>query len=141
MPDILHTSVAQPRFRTFLLALFAAVALLLAATGIFGVISHSVACRTHEIGIRVALGASRRAILTLVSRETLILISAGLLLGTASALAASRLLSHLLFGVSATDPLTLVSVAMALAAVVALAAYIPARRAMSVDPLIALRDE
>jgi putative ABC transport system permease protein len=141
MPDALNASVAQPRFRTFLLGLFAAMALMLAATGIFGVTSYSVACRTHEIGIRVALGASRGAILGLVSRETLILISAGLILGGISALAASRVLGHLLFGVSASDPLTFVCVAIALAAVVALAAYVPARRAMSVDPMIALRDE
>ncbi len=141
MPDILDSSVAQPRFRTFLLALFAAMALVLAATGIFGVVSYSVACRTHEIGIRVALGASRRVILRLVSREALIVISAGIVLGAAGALAVSRILGHLLFGVSAVDPLTLVSVAIALAATAALAAYVPARRAMSVDPMIALRDE
>jgi putative ABC transport system permease protein len=141
MPDALSASVAQPRFRTFLLGLFAAMALVLAATGIFGVISYSVARRTHEIGIRVALGASRGAILGLVSRETLMLISAGLILGGVSALAASRVLSHLLFGVSASDPLTLVCVAVALATVAALAAYVPARRAMSVDPMVALRDE
>jgi putative ABC transport system permease protein len=141
MPDILDASVAQPRFRTFLLELFAAMALVLAATGIFGVISYSVACRTHEIGIRVALGASRGAILGLVSRETLMLISAGLILGGVGAVAASRVLGHLLFGVSASDPLTLVCVAIALATVAALAAYVPARRAMSVDPMVALRDE
>jgi ABC-type antimicrobial peptide transport system permease subunit len=140
MPDILNASVAQPRFRTFLLVVFALTALV-AATGIFGVISYSVVCRKHEIGIRVALGASRGAILGLVSRETLILISAGLILGGISALAASRVLGHLLFGVSASDPLTLASVTIALAAVAALAAYVPARRAMSVDPMIALRDE
>ncbi len=134
-------SVAQPRFRTFLLGLFAAMTLVLAATGIFGVISYSVSCRTHEIGIRAALGASRRAILRIISRETLILISAGLILGGASALATSRLLGHLLFEVSASDPLTLVSVAIALAAVAALAAYVPAHRAMRVDPLVALRYE
>ena len=141
MPDILNASVAQPRFRTFLLGLFAAMALLLAATGIFGVISYSVACRTHEIGIRVALGASRGAILGLVSRETLILISAGLILGGVGAVAASRVLGHLLFGVSGNDPVTLVCVAIVLATVAALASYVPARRAMSVDPMVALRDE
>ena len=117
------------------------MALVLAATGIFGVISYSVACRKHEIGIRVALGASRGAILGLVSCETLILISAGLFLGGIGALAASRVLGHLLFGVSASDPLTLASVTIVLAAVAALAAYVPARRAMSVDSMIAPRDE
>ena len=141
MPDILNSSVAQPRFRTFLLALFAAMALVLAATGIFGVVSYSVARRTHEIGIRVALGASRRAILRLVSRETIVVISAGIFFGATGALAASRLLGHLLFGVSSGDPLTLVCVAIALAAVAVLAAYVPARRALYVNPMIALRDE
>ena len=141
MPDILDSSVAQPRFRTLLLALFAIMALVLAATGIFGVISYSVSCRTHEIGIRMALGASRGAVARLVSRETLILIGSGLLVGTASALVSARLLSHLLFDVSATDPLTLGMVAACLASVAALAAYIPARRAMRVDPLVALRHE
>jgi putative ABC transport system permease protein len=141
MPDVLNTSVAQPRFRTFLLGLFAAMALVLAATGIFGVISYSVSRRTHEIGMRMALGASRRTILGLISRETLTLISVGLILGAGSALAASRLLGHLLFGVSASDPLTLVAVATVLAAVAAVAAYVPARRAMSIDPMEALRHE
>jgi ABC-type antimicrobial peptide transport system permease subunit len=104
------------------------MALVLAATGIFEVISYSVACRTHENAIRIALGASRSAILRLVSRETLILIAAGLILGGIGALAASRVLGHLLFGVSASDPLTFVCVAIALASVAALAAYVPARR-------------
>jgi putative ABC transport system permease protein len=141
MPEILTSSLAQPRFRTFLLAVFAGMALLLAAIGIFGVISYSLACRTHEIGIRVALGASRRAILQLISYETLTVASAGLVVGGASAITVSRVMGHWLFGVSATDPVTLLCVAFALAAVAALAAYIPARRAMSVDPMVALRDE
>jgi putative ABC transport system permease protein len=141
MPDVVETSLAEPRFRTFLLGLFAAMALLLAATGIFGVISYSVSCRTHEIGIRVALGASRTGILRMVLRETLILAGAGLAIGIPSALAASRLLGHLLFGISANDPATLAAVALVLAAVAALAGYIPARRAMRVDPMVALRHE
>ena len=141
MPEIVDASLAQPRFRTFLLVVFAAMALVLAAIGIFGVISYSVACRTHEIGVRVALGASRRAILRLISRETLLLISVGLVCGAVSAVAASRLLGHLLFGVSGTDPITLVFVGIALTIVAALAAYVPARRAMGVDPMVALRDE
>ena len=141
MPDVVSTSLAQPRFRTLLLTLFAAMALVLAATGIFGVISYSVSRRTNEIGIRVALGASRTAILRMVSRETFALISAGVLLGGAGALAAARLLGHMLFGVSPSDPVTLASVAIALAAAAALAAYVPARRAMSLDPMIALRHE
>ena len=141
MPDTIEASLSQPRFRTFLLGLFAAMALVLAATGIFGVISYSVLCRTNEIGIRVALGASSGAILWVVLRETLVLTLAGLAVGVPCALAASRLLGHMLFGVSANDPATLAAVAFALAAVATLAGYVPARRAMRVDPLVALRYE
>jgi putative ABC transport system permease protein len=141
MPDIIEASLSQPRFRTFLLGLFAAMALVLAATGIFGVISYSVSCRTNEIGIRMALGASSGAILWAVLRKTLMLTLAGLAVGVPCALAASRLLGHMLFGVSANDPATLVAVAFALAAVATLAGYLPARRAMRVDPLVALRYE
>jgi putative ABC transport system permease protein len=141
MRDIVEASLSQPRFRTFLLGLFAAMALALAATGIFGVISYSVSCRTNEIGIRMALGASSGAILWAVLRQTLILTLAGLAVGVPCALAAARLLGHMLFGVSASDPATLAAVAFALAAVATLAGYIPARRAMSVDPLVALRYE
>jgi putative ABC transport system permease protein len=141
MSDIMETSLAQPRFRTFLLGMFAAMALVLAATGIFGVISYSVSCRTNEIGVRVALGASSGAILRMVLRETLLLAFAGLALGVPSALAASRLVGHMLFGVSANDPATLAVVAVTLAAVAALAGYVPARRAMRVDPMVALRYE
>jgi putative ABC transport system permease protein len=141
MPDIIEASVAQPRFRTFLLGLFGAMALVLAATGIFGVISYSVSRRTNEIGIRVALGASRGTILRMVLRETLLLTFAGLAVGLPCALAASRLLGNMLFGVSAGDPATLAIVAITLAAVAALAGYIPARRAMRVDPMVALRYE
>ena len=141
MPDIVDASVAEPRFRTFLLALFAAMALVLAATGIFGVISYSVSCRTREIGIRVALGASRGTILRMVLRETLVLTLTGLALGIPCALATSRLVGHMLFGVSANDPATFVAVAFALVAVAALAGYVPVRRAMRVDPIAALRYE
>jgi predicted permease len=141
MAEIVDASVAQPRFRTLLLALFAAMALILAATGIFGVISYSVSCRTHEFGIRVALGASRAAIVRMVSRETFMLTWAGLAVGIPSALAASRLIGHMLFGVSASDPFTLLATALALGAVAALAAYVPVRRAIRVDPMEALRHE
>jgi putative ABC transport system permease protein len=141
MPDILEASLSQPRFRTLLLGLFAAMALVLAATGIFGVISYSVSCRTNEIGIRVALGASRVAILRMVLRETLLLAIAGLAVGVPCALAASHLAGHLLFGVSEHDPATLAAVALALSAVAAIAGYVPARRAMQVDPMVALRHE
>jgi putative ABC transport system permease protein len=141
MLEIMETSLAQPRFRTFLFGAFAAMALVLAATGIFGVISYTVSCRTNEIGIRVALGASRRTILGMVLRETLLLAFAGLALGVPSALVASRLLGHMLFGVSANDPATLAAVAITLAGMAALAGYVPARRAMLVDPMVVLRYE
>ncbi len=141
MPDVVDASMAQSRFGALLLTLFAAVALILAATGIFGVISYSVACRTNEIGIRVALGASRVAILRMVSKETLVVTAAGLAVGIPSALAAARLLGHMLVGVSPSDPLVLAAVALTLAAVAALASYLPARRATQVDPIIALRHE
>jgi predicted permease len=141
MPEVVEGSIAQSRFGAFLLSVFAAVALVLAAVGVFGVISYSVSCRTQEIGIRVALGASRNAILRMVSRETLLLTLAGLAVGIPCALAASHLLGHLLFGVSATDPLTLAIVTLTLFSVAVLAGYLPARRAMRVDPLVALRHE
>jgi putative ABC transport system permease protein len=141
MGTIMETSLAQPRFRTFLLGVFAALALILAATGIFGVVAYSVSSRTNEIGIRVALGASSGAILRMVLHETLLLASAGLAVGIPSALAASRLVGQLLFGVSANDPATLAAVAITLVAVAALAGYIPARRAVRVDPTVALRYE
>ena len=141
MPDLIDASVAQPRFRMFLLGLFAVMALVLAATGIFGVISYSVSRRTNEIGIRVALGASRNTILSMILRETLVLALAGLAVGLPCALAASHFVGHMLFNVSANDPATLAAVAFSLAAVAAVAGYIPARRAMRIDPMAALRYE
>jgi putative ABC transport system permease protein len=137
----LDASLTEQRFRTFLLGLFAAMALILAAIGIFGVISYSVSRRTHEMGIRVALGASRGAILRMVLRETLLLTFAGVAIGIPCALAASRLVGHMLFGVSPHDLVTLTIVAVVLAAVAAFAGYLPARRATRVDPLVALRYE
>jgi putative ABC transport system permease protein len=141
MAGAIDASVAQPRFRTLLLSLFAAIGLILAAIGIFGVISYSVSCRTREIGIRVALGASRRRIVQMVLSEILFLMMAGVAIGVPCALAASRLLRHMLFGVTPTDPLTLAAVALALVAVAVVAGSLPARRAMSVDPVVALRHE
>lgn len=141
LSEAMMTSVAQPKFRTYLLGLFAGMALVLAATGIFGVISYSVSRRTREIGVRVALGASRGEIFGMVLRETLLLTGTGLLVGIPCALAASRAVGHMLFGVRPGDPATLIVVATILAGVAVLAGYIPARRATRVDPMIALRYE
>ena len=141
LPDVLNASVAQPRFRTLLLALFGAIALVLAAVGIFGVISYSVSRRTHELGIRMALGAQPRSVMSMVLRETLALALLGIAVGVPCAVAAGRLIRRLLFNVTLYDPTTLVLVPVLLVAVAALASYIPARRAMRVDPLVALRHE
>ncbi len=134
-------SVAQPRFRTILLGLFAALAALLAAVGLYGVISYSVSRRTHEIGIRQALGAGRRDIFKLIVGNGLALTLAGIGIGLIASFALTRFLSNLLFGVSATDPLTFAAVSIMLAAVAFAACYLPARRAMKVDPMEALRYE
>ena len=141
MTDVVHDSMAQPRFRTTLIALFAGIALILAAIGIFGVISYSVQRRTNEIGIRVALGASAATILRMVLRETMILAAIGFAVGLPVAFASSDVLGHLLFGVSPADPATLIVVSLTLAGVAAAAGYLPARRATQVDPLTALRHD
>ena len=141
LPEALSASVAQPRFRMLLLGLFGVIALLLAAVGIFGVLSYSVARRTHEIGIRMALGATPGKILRLVLTESARLVLVGLVVGILVALGVTRYLSTLLFAVHPADPLTFLGVAVLLTAVALLACYVPARRAMRVDPIVSLRYE
>jgi putative ABC transport system permease protein len=141
LPETLDASVAQPRFRTLLIGLFGLIALLLAAVGIFGVISYSVSRRTHEIGIRVALGATPASVLRLILGESAKLVLLGLAVGIPVALGLARFLSSLLFEVHPADPLTFFGVAVLLTAVALIACYLPARRAMRVDPMVALRYE
>jgi putative ABC transport system permease protein len=138
---ITSENVAGPRFRTFLLAAFAGLALVLALVGIYGVVSYTVAQRTHEIGIRVALGADQKSVLKLVIGQGLLLVGGGLGCGLVAALGLTRLLSSLLYEVSPTDPVTLVAVSLMLGCAALLACYIPARRATKVDPIVALRYE
>ena len=141
LEDVMSTARSRPRFLTLLLTLFSSVSLLLAALGIYGVISYLVAQRTNEIGIRMALGARSFDVVRLVGATGLRLALAGTVIGAVGAFALTRFLSGLLFGVSSADPLTFIAMAAALAAVTLLACYIPARRASKVDPLIALRYE
>jgi putative ABC transport system permease protein len=135
------TAVAQPRFRTTLIASFAALALVLAVVGTYGVISYSVTQRTHEIGIRVALGASRKSVLKLVLGQGTVLAIAGVLIGLAGSFALTGLLRNLLFNVSATDWPTFAGTTLLLSGTALLACYFPARRATRVDPMQALRHE
>jgi predicted permease len=141
LDDALSTSLSERRFSMEMVALFALTALLLAGLGIYGTISYLVSERTHEIGIRLALGAQRAKILEIVLREGLGLAMGGAAVGLVSALIASHLMAGLLYGVSPTDPLTFVGVTLLLTAVALAACYIPAMRAMRVDPLVALRYE
>jgi putative ABC transport system permease protein len=141
MEDLLWVSLARARFSTVVLGVFAGMALLLAMAGIYGVVSYGVAERTREIGIRVALGAQRIDVLRMVLRQGLILAGFGIAIGLAAALAATRLLASLLFGTSPSDPATFASVAGLLIAVTLSACYVPARSAMKVDPMVALRYE
>jgi putative ABC transport system permease protein len=141
MDEVLSSAQARPRFLTLLLTMFSGVALVLAAVGIYGVISYSVAQRTNEFGIRMAMGAGPRDVLRMVLGQGLVLGIIGVALGAAGALALTRLIRGLLFGISSFDPLTFLVMAALLTAVTLAACWVPARRATRVDPMVALRYE
>jgi len=141
MEQRMTDSVSARRFNMILFGIFAGLALLLATVGIYGVLAYTVSQRVREIGIRIALGASSRNVAGLVLRQGLLLASAGVLIGGGAALALTRWMRSLVFGISVTDPITFSSVAALLVTVALLASYIPARRAMRVDPMQSLRIE
>src|SRR6202030_736273 len=141
LSETVYESLSERRFSMEIVALFALTALLLAGLGIYGVISYIVSERTHEIGIRLALGAQRRDILGMVVRQGLGLAIAGAAMGLVCALVVAHLMAGMLYGVRPSDPLTFAGVALLLVGVALLACYIPARRAIRVDPLVALRHE
>ena len=141
MSEVIAATTAPRRFNTLLLAIFAALALALAAVGIYSVISYSVTQRTREIGVRMALGAKASDVVRLIVKQGMTLALAGIVAGIAAALAAGRAMANLLYGVSASDPATFTAIALLLAVVAWLACYLPARRAARVDPMIALRHE
>jgi putative ABC transport system permease protein len=141
MDDLVSNSLSDRRFNATLTVLFGALALVLAATGLYGVISYSVGRQVRDIGVRVALGAQRQDILKLVLGQSLLLSVTGVVIGLGLAVALAKILATLLFGVSATDPRELALVSVVLLGVSMLASYIPARRAMEIEPVQALRQE
>ena len=137
--QLLSESLQERRFTLAILGSFALIALMLTGVGVYGLISFSTRQRTHEIGVRMALGAQTRDILKMIIRQGLVLTASGVGLGLLGAVILTRFLQSMLFGVSATDPLTFIIISLLLAAVALVASYIPARRAMRVDPMVALR--
>jgi ABC-type antimicrobial peptide transport system permease subunit len=141
MDEAVAASVAQPRFRTLLLGLFAAAATLIATCGLYGLMAYAVTQRRREIGVRMALGAGRREVLRLVLTRALRIVVAGLIVGLAGAAAVTRVLQTFLFGVTPTDPMAFALVTLLLLTVGLMAAWLPARRAAGIDPNVALRAE
>jgi putative ABC transport system permease protein len=141
LEEYVASSVGPQKFYATLVGLFAIVALTLAAVGLYGVIAYAVSQRTHELGVRVALGATGERIARMVVNQGLMLAIAGVTVGVVAALLVTRVLGSLLFGVSALDPLTFGAVLILLVAVAVVASYVPARRAARVDPLVAMRGE
>jgi putative ABC transport system permease protein len=141
MEDLLTPGIARPRFQMLLLASFAGIALLLTVVGLYGMLAYSVSKRTREIGVRVALGASRMMVQRMVLEQAMLLVAAGVMLGLAGAFAAGHVLTNLLYGVSPRNPLLLAIACCAITLTAALAAFLPARRAALIDPMQALRSE
>ena len=139
--EYLSRALARPRFNATLLSIFAATALVLTAIGIYGVMAYSVSQRTSEIGIRIALGAGKDSIFRLIVGQAMTIVAISLVAGIAGAFAATRLLNSLLFGIGASDPVTFAAIVLLVSVVAFIAAWLPARRAMRVDPIIALRAE
>jgi len=140
-PQRLDQALFMERLMAKVSGFFATLALLLACVGLYGVMSYDVARRTHEIGIRMALGAQRRDVIGLALRETMLLVGIGAIIGLCAAMGATRLIASMLYGLAPNDPLTIALAGLSLLAVAALAAYLPARRAARVDPMVALRHD
>ena len=141
MQVVVAQQLSQPRFLTVVIAVFGILALLLTATGVYGVTAYLVRTRTREIGIRMALGATRGHVLAMILKQGAVVIVFGLLLGIAGAVAATRILASVLYEVRPGDPLTFAAVSVLVAMVALAANYVPARRAATIDPLVALRHE